>query len=76
MLARLLRLTSFGLFLWGSWGVAHAQETVSMSSSQRDSLDRLRQTLLAPSEARPKYGYADIDRLFRYEPPTPYNVNR
>ena len=76
MLAKLLRSASFGLFLLSSWGMAHAQETVSLSSSQRDSLDHLRQTLLAPSEARPKYGYADIDRLFRYEPPAPYNVNR
>lgn len=76
MLRSLLRPTRTLLLLLGGVQALVAQENATLSAEKRDSLDRLRQTLLAPSEARPKYGYADIDRLFRHEPPAPYNIDR
>lgn len=71
----LRRVLLVALASWGAYS-ALAQTEGALAPARRDSLERLRQQLLAPSEARPQYGYPDIDRLFRYEPPAPYNINR
>lgn len=55
---------------------ASAQQAPGLTSPQRDSLELLRQRLLTASAPRPTYGYPDLDRLFRYEPPKPYSINR
>ena len=53
-----------------------AQGLTPRDEARRDSLDQLRKELVRANEALPKYGIPGIDRLFRYEPPEPYNNNR
>ena len=53
-----------------------AQVLTPRDEARRDSLDQLRKELVRANEALPKYGIPGIDRLFRYEPPEPYNNNR
>lgn len=70
-----LLFTSFVLALLVDSSLG-AQGLTPRDEARRDSLDQLRKELVRANEALPKYGIPGIDRLFRYEPPDPYNNNR
>ena len=57
-------------------GLKAQSPTLETEPSQRDSLIQLQEQLINEHYGRKRYEFKEIDRLFRYEPPYPYNHNR
>ena len=56
--------------------MAHAQSPSEEEVAQRDSLARQQEAFVQSQLTQRSYGIEEIDRLFRHEPPYPYNQDR
>lgn len=56
--------------------IAHAQSPSGEEVAQRDSLARQQEAFIQSQFTQKSYGIKEIDRLFRHEPPYPYNQDR
>lgn len=56
--------------------IAHAQSPSGEEVALRDSLARQQEAFIQSQLTQRSYGIEEIDRLFRHEPPYPYNQDR